>query len=40
VRRLRRNEQEFVRWCFARVIDADDFAQQFGGAVVLQTKTR
>jgi hypothetical protein len=27
----RRNEQEFVRWCFASVIDADDFAQQFGG---------
>jgi hypothetical protein len=24
-------EQERVRWCFASVIDADDFAQMFGG---------
>jgi hypothetical protein len=30
-RRQHRNEREFVRWCFASVIDADDFAQQFGG---------
>ena len=30
-RRQRRDEQEYVRWCFASVIDADDFAQQFGG---------
>ena len=29
--RQRRDEQEYVRWCFASVIDADDFAQQFGG---------
>jgi hypothetical protein len=27
----RRDEQEFVRWCFASVTDADDFAQQIGG---------
>jgi hypothetical protein len=30
-RRQRRDEQEYVRWCFASVIDADVFAQQFGG---------
>jgi hypothetical protein len=33
-RRQRRDEQEFVRWCFARVIDADDFAQQFRGTLI------
>jgi hypothetical protein len=33
-RRQRRDEQEYVRWCFASVIDADDFAQQFGGTLV------
>jgi hypothetical protein len=32
--RQRRDEQEFVRWCFASVIDADDFAQQFGGTLI------
>lgn len=32
-RRQRRNEREYVRWCFASVIDADDFAQQFGGTL-------
>ena len=32
--RQRRDEQEYVRWCFASVIDADDFAQQFGGLIV------
>jgi hypothetical protein len=30
-RRQPRNEQEYVRWCFASVIDADDFAERFGG---------
>jgi hypothetical protein len=35
-RRQCRDEQEYVRWCFASVIDADDFAQQFGGRI-LQT---
>ena len=30
----RRDEQEYVRWCFASVIDADDFAQQFGGTLI------
>jgi hypothetical protein len=39
-RRQRRDEQEdeqeYVRWCFASVIDADDFAQQFGGLVIAQ----
>jgi hypothetical protein len=39
-RRQRRDDREFVRWRFASVIDADDFAQQLGGAVILQTKTR
>jgi hypothetical protein len=29
--RQRRDEQEYVPWCFASAIDADDFAQQFGG---------
>jgi hypothetical protein len=33
-RRQRRNEQEYVHWCFASIIDADDFAQQFGGELV------
>jgi hypothetical protein len=33
-RRQRRDDQKYVRWCFASVIDADDFAQQFGGTRV------
>jgi hypothetical protein len=33
-RRVRRDEQECVRWCFASVTDADDFAKQFGGSRV------
>jgi hypothetical protein len=37
-RRQRRDKQEYVRWCFASVIDADDFAQQFGGAVLPRRK--
>jgi hypothetical protein len=39
-RRQRRNEQEYVRWCFASVIDADDFAQQFGGTRLQPRDTR
>jgi hypothetical protein len=31
----RRDEQEYVRWCFASVTDADDFAQRFGGSVLV-----
>jgi hypothetical protein len=27
----RRNDQEFVRWCFATREDADAFAEQFNG---------
>jgi hypothetical protein len=38
-RRQRRDEQEYVRWCFASVIDADDFAQQFGGERVTGERT-
>jgi hypothetical protein len=34
VSRQRRDEQEYVQWCFARVINADDFAQQFGGTLI------
>jgi hypothetical protein len=30
-RRQRRDEQEYVRWCFASITDGDDFVQQFGG---------
>jgi hypothetical protein len=26
-----RDDREYVRWCFASVIDAEDFAEQFGG---------
>jgi hypothetical protein len=39
-RRQRRDEQEYVRWCFASVINADDFAQQFGGAVIEKARAR
>jgi hypothetical protein len=28
------DDQEFVRWCFASITDADDFAQQFGGTLI------
>jgi hypothetical protein len=33
-RRQRRDEQEYVRWCFARVMDADEFARRFRGSRV------
>ena len=39
-RRQRRDEQEFVRWCFASAIDADDFAQQFSGTLVHPSNNR
>jgi hypothetical protein len=29
--RRQRREREYVRWCFANRVDADGFAQQFGG---------
>jgi hypothetical protein len=32
--RQRRDEQEYVQWCFVSVIDADDFAQRFGGTLL------
>jgi hypothetical protein len=37
-RRQRRDEQEYVRWCFARITDADDFAQQFAGKLIEPTE--
>jgi hypothetical protein len=33
-RRQRRNEQEFVRWCFAERTDAAAFAWLFGGTLM------
>lgn len=33
-RRQRRDEQEYVRWCFASVFDAYEFTQQFGGTLI------
>jgi hypothetical protein len=36
-RRQRRDDQEFVRWCFASITDADDFAEQFGGTRIEPT---
>ena len=33
-RRQRRNDQEFVRWCFADNADAEAFKISFGGQLV------
>jgi hypothetical protein len=33
-RRQRRNETEYVRWCFSDSADADAFAKEFGGTRV------
>ena len=33
-RRQRRDEQEFVRWCFGDRSDAEAFAKRFGGVVI------
>lgn len=30
----RRDDQEFVRWCFAESGDAEAFLQQFGGRLI------
>jgi hypothetical protein len=34
-KRQRRDEEEYVRWCFANPVDAAAFAERFGGAVLL-----
>jgi hypothetical protein len=36
--RQQRNEQEFVRWCFADLNVAADFANRFGGWLVVSSK--